>query len=71
MMKKKYTSFEEIDKDLKILKLKRQIQEEKVKLAMENTKKEFYPTNIIGGLAPLIQKIMISLVAKKLLNKLG
>lgn len=71
MMRKTYTSFEEIDKDLKILKLKRQIQEEKVKLAVENTKKEFYPTNIIGGLAPLIQKIMISMVAKKLLNKLS
>ncbi|MCA0958665.1 DUF6327 family protein [Flagellimonas ruestringensis] len=71
MMHTEYTSFEEIDRDLKILKLQRQIQEEKVKLAVQNTKEEFYPANILGGLAPLFQKIAISLVAKKLLRKLG
>ncbi|WP_349523569.1 DUF6327 family protein [Muricauda sp. NFXS6] len=65
-----YTSFEDIDRDLKVLKLQRQIEEEKVKLAIQNTKKELYPTNILGGLAPLLQKIAISLIAKKLLKKL-
>lgn len=69
MMQTEYTSFEEIDRDLKVLKLQRQIEEEKVKLAVQNTKKELYPTNILGGIAPLLQKIAISLVAKKLLKK--
>ena len=70
MIQTQYTSFKEIDRDLKILKLQRQIEEEKVKLALQNTKEEFYPTNILGGLAPLIQKLAISLIAKKLLKKL-
>lgn len=69
MIHTEYKSFEEIDRDLKILKLQQQIQEEKVKLAVQNTKQELYPVNILGGLAPLIQKVTISLVAKKLLNK--
>ncbi|MCR9226369.1 MAG: DUF6327 family protein [Flavobacteriaceae bacterium] len=71
MIQAEYTSFEDIDRDLKVLKLQRQIDEEKVKLAVQNTKKELYPTNIIGGVAPLLQKIAISLVAKKILNKLS
>lgn len=71
MIQTQYTSFEEIDRDLKILKLQRQIEEENVKLAIQNTKKELYPTNILGGLAPLIQKVAISIIAKKLLKKLN
>lgn len=70
MIQKKYTSFEEIDKDLKVLKLKRQIQEEKVKLTVRNLKSEFYPVNILGGIGPLIQKIAITMIAKKVLNKI-
>ncbi len=69
MNHKQYTSFDEIDRDLKVLKLERQIDEEKIKLAIQNTKKELYPVNVLGGLAPLIQKIAISLVAKKLIKK--
>lgn len=69
MMKKQYASFEEIDRELKVLNLQRQIEEERVKLAIQNTKKEFYPTNILGGVAPILQKIAISLLAKKLLEK--
>lgn len=70
MIQRQYTSFEDIDRDLRVLKLQRQIEEEKVKLAIQNTKKELYPTNILSGLAPLLQKIAISLIAKKLLKKL-
>ena len=70
MIQRQYTSFEDIDRDLRVLKLQRQIEEEKVKLAIQNTKKELYLTNILGGLAPLLQKIAISLIAKKLLKKL-
>ncbi|WP_375325891.1 DUF6327 family protein [Flagellimonas sp. GZD32] len=69
MNHKQYTSFDEIDRDLKVLKLERQIDEEKIKLAIQNIKKELYPVNVLGGLAPLIQKIAISLVAKKLIKK--
>ncbi|MEC3963938.1 DUF6327 family protein [Flagellimonas halotolerans] len=70
MIQTQYTSFKEIDRDLKILQLQRQIEEEKVKLAVQNTKKELYPTNILGVMAPLLQKIAISFIARKLLKKL-
>lgn len=70
MIQTQYTSFKEIDRDLKILRLQRQIEEEKVKLAVQNTKKKRYPTNILGEMAPLLQKIAISFIAKKLLKKL-
>lgn len=66
----KYHSFEAIDQDLRILKLKRKIEEEKLKLAVEQVKQEIYPTNLLGGLAPLVQKIAISVIAKKVLQKL-
>nr|WP_297784298.1 DUF6327 family protein [uncultured Allomuricauda sp.] len=70
MIQTQYTSFNEIDRDLKVLKLQRQIEEEKVKLAIHNTKEELYPTNILSGLAPLIQKVAITLIAKKIMKKL-
>ncbi len=71
MIQKQYTSFEAIDQDLTILKLERQINEEQLKLSLQNTKKELYPVNILGGLAPIIQKVAISLLAKKILKKIG
>ncbi|MCB0371421.1 MAG: hypothetical protein KDD31_00260 [Muricauda sp.] len=71
MIRKQYSSFEDIEQDLKILKLQRQIDEEKLKLSFENTKKELYPVNILGGVAPILQKIAISLVAKKVLQKIS
>lgn len=69
MIQKQYTTFAEIDRDLKVLKLHREIDEEKVKLAIQHTKVELYPTNILGGITPLLQKVAMSLIAKKLLKK--
>jgi hypothetical protein len=71
MIQKQYTSFEAIEQDLKILNLERQIDEEKLKRSIENTKKELYPVNVLGGMAPIIQKVAISLIAKKILKKIG
>lgn len=69
MIQKQYTTFAEIDRDLKILKLHREIDEEKVKLEIQYTKAELYPTNILGGITPLLQKVAMSLIAKNLLKK--
>ncbi|NDV42117.1 DUF6327 family protein [Flagellimonas sediminis] len=71
MIQKQYTSFEAIEQDLKILNLERQIDEEKLRLSIQNTKKELYPVNVLGGMAPIIQKVAISLIAKKILRKIG
>ena len=69
MIPKRYSSFEEIDQDLKILKLQQQIDRENLKLKFRETKTSLYPTNLLGGLGGLVQKFFISLFAKKVLNK--
>jgi len=67
---KRYSTFEEIDTDLKILRLQRDIDKENLKLTYQSTKNNLYPTNLLGGFSGIIQKIVISMVAKKLLKKL-
>ena len=49
---KRYTTFEEIDRDLKYLKLKSEIDKEELKLGVNNTKESFKdsfsPLNMIA-----------------------
>ncbi len=47
---KEYSSFEEIDRDLKILKLQNQINKEEIRLSLEHTKENLSPLSLIGGL---------------------
>ena len=49
-MSKKYTSFEEIDKDLKILYLQSEISKEELKLAARDVKEDIKPSNLVIGL---------------------
>ncbi len=67
---KRYNTFHEIDNDLKILKLQREIDKENLKLNYQSTKNNFYPTSLLGGFGGIVQKIAISMIAKKLLKKL-
>lgn len=69
MIPKRYTSFKEIDQDLKILKLQQEIDRENLKLTFKSTKNNLYPTHLLGGVGGILQKLIISVVAKKLLNK--
>lgn len=69
MIPKRYTSFTEIDQDLKILKLQQEIDKENLKLNVQTAKNSIYPTNLMGGVGGIVQKLVISLVAKKLINK--
>jgi hypothetical protein len=48
METKKYTSYAEIDRDLEILKLEREIQYKKVKLSVEKIKDDFSPSNSVS-----------------------
>lgn len=68
-MSKHYHSFEEIDKDLKILRLQREIEVESLKLAFNESKRSLYPSNLIGGTSGLIKKLLISFFAKKLVDR--
>ncbi|WP_420592779.1 DUF6327 family protein [Robiginitalea biformata] len=68
-MSKRYTSFKQIDKDLKIMRLKQEIAVENLKLSYTEARKSLYPTQLLGGVTGIIQKLAISLLAKKLLQK--
>ncbi|PKA98270.1 hypothetical protein B0O79_1955 [Flavobacteriaceae bacterium MAR_2009_75] len=69
MIPKQYTSFEQIDQDLKILKLQQDIDRENLKLKFNETKTSLYPTNLLGGVGGVIQKLVISLIASKFMKK--
>lgn len=48
-MPKTYTSFEEIELDLKILKLEREIHAQKIKRGIEKTGENIRPVNLLHG----------------------
>lgn len=50
MVKKKYSSYAEIDRDLEILKLEKEINYQKLVLSFQNTKECITPQNIVNGL---------------------
>lgn len=57
---KQYSSFEEIDKDLKILKLQSQIDKEEIKLTLEEVKGGLSPLSILGSTASaILQKALV------------
>lgn len=69
MIPKRYTSFHEIDKDLKVLRLRQEIDREHLRLNAHRFKKGLYPTQLLGGVGGLVQKLMVSLVARRLFKK--
>ena len=47
---KKYSSYAEIEKDLEILKLQKEINYQKLVLSFQKTKESITPENILGGI---------------------
>lgn len=68
MHMKVYSSFEEIDNDIAIRKLERDIAFEKVKLNVSKAKDELSPIHLLGGFKGLAQKFVISYIIKKILR---
>lgn len=77
MERKKYSSYAEIDRDLEILKVEREIHYQKLTQSFDNTKDSLNPSNMIpsvpkmalsvlGGLAGPIKSIGASFILKKL-----
>lgn len=77
MERKKYTSYAEIDRDLEILDVEREIHYQKLTQSFDNTKESLNPANMIGsvpkmalnvlgGLSGPIKNIGISFLLKKL-----
>lgn len=69
MKKKIYTSFDEIDKELKILKLQKEIDLEEVKLSYHEVKSSLSPIGIIANIVGAIaQKAFVLKAVNKLLG---
>lgn len=58
---RQYRNFDEIDRDLKLLKLRQEIDKEKIILNYHKTKESLSPTSIIKGMAGSIFKSAIIL----------
>ena len=56
MEPKKYSSYAEIDHDLKILKVQREIHYQKIMLSIERTKESFLPSKTVSLISDIYQK---------------
>lgn len=70
---KRYTTFEEIDRDLKYLRLKSQIDLEEVKLGLNHSKETindtFSPINLIAGtVGSILKKAFVLKMVDKLIG---
>lgn len=62
-----YSSFEDIDKDLQILKLQTEIDKEEIKLSLDQTKESLTPMSIIGStVGSIIQKALVLKAVSKI-----
>ncbi len=60
---KQYSSFEEIDRDLKILKLQNEIDKEEIKLSIQEIKDNMSPMSLAGSIITSAVKKAIALKA--------
>ncbi len=66
---KVYKSFDEIEHDLKILKLQQQIDKEQLKLSINDVKESFSPVSFIASsLGAIVQKAVVLKAVNKILG---
>lgn len=65
MIQKKYSSFEEIDTELKILKLKRAIDKEHIAFNYNKVKYYLYPKNIVLEVSYILKKKLIDVIFER------
>ena len=71
-----YSSFQEIDQQLQILWLQKEIAHENIKLGFKETKNYLYPKKLLSGMDTLggangfIQSMIITFLTEKILKKL-
>ena len=66
---KVYKSFDQIDQDLKILKLQQQIDEEQLKLSIKETKDSFAPVSFVASsVGAIVQKTLVLKAVNKILG---
>ncbi|MCM4167861.1 hypothetical protein KCTC52924_01324 [Arenibacter antarcticus] len=69
MNKPVFTSFEEIDHKLKILRLQREIEMEQIKLHLNGAKNNLLPTALVGGVGRWSKRLLITFISRKILRK--
>ena len=71
MKNKIYTSFEEVDKDLKVLNLRRKIAQEEIKGDLLDIKSHFEPPEILSFLRDgVLKKLLLSWLVGFILRKI-
>lgn len=65
MTQKKYNSFEEIDIELKILKLKRAIDKEHLTFNYNKVKYYLYPKNIVMEVSNILKQKLITMIFER------
>ncbi|WGK65825.1 DUF6327 family protein [Croceiramulus getboli] len=66
-MSRIYTNFDEIEKDLKLLKLQKDIAAEEIKLSIHNTKGSFSFMSTAGSMiSSILQKVLVAKIVSKL-----
>ncbi len=64
-----YSSFDEIDKDLKILRLQTEIDKEEIKLSIDQTKESLSLVSIAGNIVgSIIQKALVLKAVSKIIG---
>ena len=64
-----YSSFKDIDKDLKILKLQTEIDKEEIRLSMDHTKQQMTPMSLLGsGVGSIVHKILSIRAVSKIMG---
>jgi hypothetical protein len=56
MEPKKYSSYAEIDRDLQILKMQRELHHQKIMLSIDKTKEAFMPSKTVSLVGDIYQK---------------
>ncbi|SHI29869.1 hypothetical protein SAMN04487911_10110 [Arenibacter nanhaiticus] len=70
MRKTSFNSFEEIDTELKVLKLQKNINKELIRFNVNKAKATVAPKNLLGGVGGTVQKVVLSFVINKILKKI-
>ncbi|PQB03799.1 DUF6327 family protein [Aureitalea marina] len=69
-MKKHYESFEEIEKELAMIRLKRQIAAESIRFTVNKTKDQLSPDNLVVQTTDWFRKVLLGLITKKALKSI-
>lgn len=69
-MTRRFSSFDEIDEQLKILRLKREIDKECAKLRIFDIKNHLYPVNLVRSMDGTLARVMIPLVITRIMKKI-